>query len=360
MNRREFIGAAALGLSGVACASSRDESLDRPAKPANGTDTMVTGSSLSDPASTPPAASSAPPSAPWSAADFGAIDSFAAATHGDALRIVEGGEVVHEWYRDGDPSFSRDVFSAQKSVVSLLVGQAVDRGMVSIDTTVDSVLGTDWGTGDTSTITVAHLLSMTSGLNDALRVIDMPGNAWRYNNAYAVLFDVIVTATGREINDVAAEWLFDPIGATGATFEPRPNAVVGASFGLVCTATELASIGMMVLGRGAQPVSRTWLAGSFEASQQFNAAYGRLWWLNGQSTYMVPEGRSFEGSLIPHAPSDTIAALGKDDQKLYVCPSLDLVVTRLGLRGQPQTRLALSTFDDELWTLLVEERERTA
>jgi hypothetical protein len=87
-------------------------------------------------------------------------------------------------------------------------------------------------------------------------------------------------------------------------------------------------------------------------SQTFNLAYGQLWWLNGQASYIVPEGLAFDGPLIPNASSDLVAALGKDDQKLYVCRSLDLVVVRLGAKADPTARLALSEFDNDLWALL--------
>ena len=114
----------------------------------------------------------------------------------------------------------------------------------------------------------------------------------------------------------------------------------------------------MVLGHGPQQVTSGWLDGSLVPSQPFNPAYGRLWWLNGQSSFVVPEGLSFEGPLIPHAPLDLVAALGKDDQKLYLCPSLDLAVVRLGAKAEPKTKLALSSFDDDLWALLISERAR--
>jgi len=52
--------------------------------------------------------------------------------------------------------------------------------------------------------------------------------------------------------------------------------------------------------------------------------------------------------LIPAAPNDCYAALGKNDQKIYVVPSLDLVVVRQGeASGSPL--FALSSFDNELW-----------
>jgi len=56
----------------------------------------------------------------------------------------------------------------------------------------------------------------------------------------------------------------------------------------------------------------------------------------------------FNGSLIPKAPADMFAALGKNDQKIYVVPSKGLVVIRTG-ESAYGVALAFSPFDDQLW-----------
>jgi hypothetical protein len=52
--------------------------------------------------------------------------------------------------------------------------------------------------------------------------------------------------------------------------------------------------------------------------------------------------------LFPNAPADLYAALGKNDQKLYVVPSQKLVVVRMG-ESAGNVQLAASSFDNELW-----------
>jgi CubicO group peptidase (beta-lactamase class C family) len=366
VDRRSFAAATACGVFAAACArngprrpGTTSEGLAVPTKTSTAASVTAVAVSATSPPDTAPTPSGELLS--WVAADFALIDSFVSSTGGSALRIVESGKVVHEWYRNGETTFSRDIASAQKSVLSILVGIAADRGLIALDTTVDSVLGTSWATGNSSSINIGHLLTMTSGLSNSLKVVDRPGAAWRYNNAFGQLFNVLESITGTEINEVATDWLFDPIGASGAEFRIRTNVDVGvgAGYGLVCTARQLATIGSMVLGNGLQPVSRAWLDASFVSSQSFNLAYGRLWWLNGQASYLVPEGQFFDGALVPSAPSDMVAALGKDDQKLYICPSLELVVVRLGAKADPTSKLALSSFDNDLWTRLIAERVRT-
>ena len=87
-------------------------------------------------------------------------------------------------------------------------------------------------------------------------------------------------------------------------------------------------------------------------SQNFNPSYGYLTWLNGKKSYMLPQLQlSLNGPLIPAAPADTYAALGKNDQKIYVVPSQNLVVIRMG-ESAGNSHLALSSFDNELWSKL--------
>jgi CubicO group peptidase (beta-lactamase class C family) len=353
IDRRFVLGFFAAGAFGAACGSRRTSgSPNLPTMPTSALVSTSAGSVASSPARVAPAAQ------PWAHADFGQLDAFVAASAGSAFIIVEGGTKIHEWYRDSDPTFSRDIASAQKSVLALLVGVAVDRGLLTIDTPVDAILGPDWAKGDSSTITVFHLLTMTSGLDNSVRVAKKPGSGWYYNNAFSPLFDVVAKVGGGTLNEVATDWLFAPIGMTGAEFRQRANPGAATAIGLVCTAAQLATIGALVLGHTDLPVSRSWIDLAHTPSQSFNPAYGLLWWLNGQSSYVVPEGKRFEGALIPSAPSDLVAALGKDDQKLYVSRALDLTVVRLGDNADPTSKLALSGFDDDLWKRIVAERNR--
>jgi hypothetical protein len=87
-------------------------------------------------------------------------------------------------------------------------------------------------------------------------------------------------------------------------------------------------------------------------SQDLNPAYGYLFWLNGSESYIQPGlGISFDGSIIPSAPEDLFAGMGKNDQRMYIVPSMDLVVIRLG-NAADESALALSEFDNELWSQL--------
>ena len=64
-------------------------------------------------------------------------------------------------------------------------------------------------------------------------------------------------------------------------------------------------------------------------SQSLNPAYGLLWWLNRRASNTGPE-KAGKAVLAPAAPDDLYAAQGALGRKLYVVPSLELVVARLG------------------------------
>ena len=116
----------------------------------------------------------------------------------------------------------------------------------------------------------------------------------------------------------------------------------------------MARFGLLTLNNGnwngTQIVNSAFLNQATSTSQNINLSYGYLWWLNGKSSYHLPQTQlQFNGSLIATAPNDMYCALGKDDQKIYVIPSKKMVVIRMGDAADSEN-LALSNFDETLWT----------
>jgi len=115
----------------------------------------------------------------------------------------------------------------------------------------------------------------------------------------------------------------------------------------------MARFGLMISADGiwedTQIVSECFLNEATNTSQNINQAYGYLWWLNGKSSFNLPTLQTqFSGALISSAPQDIYAALGKNDQKIYVVPSKKLVIIRMG-ESADETNFGLSNFDNELW-----------
>ena len=120
------------------------------------------------------------------------------------------------------------------------------------------------------------------------------------------------------------------------------------------SARSMARFGLLNLNKGAWDTTpiltdQNYYKEMTTTSQEMNPSYGYLWWLNGKSSFRLPASEAeFSGELIPEAPKDLIAALGKDDQKLYVVPSQNLVIVRMG-DSSGGMLLGPSGFDNDLW-----------
>jgi len=173
-------------------------------------------------------------------------------------------------------------------------------------------LGTGWTSAPLvkeNLITIRHQLTMTTGLDDGVPDNDctLPtcliykadaGTRWAYHNAaYTLLDKVIETSSGSSFNSFYQQKVRDKIGMNGL-----------------------------------------WI----KTLNSNNVLYSN-------SSYMVPTVQTvFPNSLIPNAPADMYAALGKNDQKIYVVPSQKLVVIRMG-ESAGSVQFAVSGFDNELW-----------
>jgi CubicO group peptidase (beta-lactamase class C family) len=286
--------------------------------------------------------------------------------------VAVGGRVVAQqaWGVPFD-AFARDVASFQKSVVALLVGNLQAAGKLAIDEPVTTYLGAGWSRAspaEEAPITVRHHHTMTSGHADDHTSAAAPGTVWRYtSNAYQQFVPLVEAVNGRTIDASTRAELFDPINVSGTSrwqdrtidgplgVDPNGRRIQG----LRMTAPDFARVGLLVLRDGRWGdrrvlVDRRYLADALDSSQALNPAYGYLWWLNGKDAVVLPRSPARRpGPLIPGAPADLVAALGKDDQKLYVSRALDVVVTRLGASAGPRRRDALSSFDAELWQHLL-------
>jgi len=254
-----------------------------------------------------------------------------------------------------------DVASVQKSVLAQLVGIAQHRGLVKISDPVSLYLGRGWTkapAGAEVQITIRHLLTMTSGLNEQLEFEAPAGAKWRYNtSAYARLAEVLEAVTHKHRNEFTREWLTRPIGMDDSQWIVRPWAQsrrTANRYGFATTARDLARFGLLILAggrwRGKQVLpDPQYLRASLSPSQDLNPSYGYLWWLNGQP-FSVRGTRRVPGPFIPTAPNDLVAALGALGRKLYVVPSLHLVVARL---GKAPNVPGAKRFDTVFWRLLM-------
>ena len=274
--------------------------------------------------------------------------------------LVDGRIAVEYYFGTHTPSSPWYWASAGKTLTAAMTGIAERDGWLAIDDKVSDHLGAGWTSltsAQEDAIKVSHLLTMTSGLDDAangdcvspdcLTYLAPAGTRWAYDNVYVKLQDVVVQASGENWNDYFTTRLKQPIGMTGTWINSNDLSVYWSD------TRSMARFGLLMLGKGkwgeTQILPEAFCAQATQTSQPINKAYGYLWWLNGKENYRLPQLQlEFDGMLIPSAPQDLYAALGKNDQKIYVIPSRNMVVVRMG-DSADGTNFALSGFDNALW-----------
>ncbi|MDO1501151.1 serine hydrolase [Winogradskyella maritima] len=273
--------------------------------------------------------------------------------------LYNGKIVVENYFNNHTLESSWYWASAGKTLTTALTGIAANEGLLDIDAKISDYIGDGWTDAPTekeNLITVKHLLSMTSGLDDSmgqgvsnedLTYVADAGSRWAYHNVYKKLQDVVASTSNSTWNNYFNSSLKTKIGMTGAWIENSDFNVYWSN------ARSMARFGLLMANQGnwdgEQIIPADFLSDATNTSQNLNKSYGYLWWLNGKSSYRLPQSQfEFTGSLIPSAPDDMYAALGRDDQKIYVIPSKKLVVIRMG-NAADDSNFALSNFDDEFW-----------
>jgi CubicO group peptidase (beta-lactamase class C family) len=308
----------------------------------------------------------APAAVGWDAAALDSALGYAEARRTTALIVLHRGRIVAERYWHGwTPSTSAQIASAGKSVAAVLVGGLQDRGRLRLADSVSNIIGAGWSRAartEERAVTVRHLLTMSSGLDDRLQYVAPAGSRFFYNNsAYFTLFAVMERAAGRAVDDVMREQLSSRIGLRAAEWRPAVEADGTPGFRLWMSARDMARFGLLIVANGqwsGEPIVRdsAFLAAMLSPQAPDNPAYGYLWWLNGQSAYRLPGPMTlptFRGPLLPDAPPDLVSALGRGDKKIYVSRALDVVVVRHGADASEEVLpLGPSSFDAELWRRL--------
>jgi CubicO group peptidase (beta-lactamase class C family) len=275
--------------------------------------------------------------------------------------ILVNGRIVMENYFNGHSTATPWYWaSAGKTLTSTMTGIAQQEGLININNKVSDYIGTAW-TSETITqenkICCKNLLTMTSGIEDIANgdAVDPAhltykadaDTRWAYHNVYVKLQDVIAKATNQSFENYFNTKLKTKIGMTGTWRQVDNNAVYYS------TTRSMARFGLLMLNKGnwenTTILNETYFNEATNTSQNINLGYGYLWWLNGKSSYRLPQSQlPLSGSIIPSGPNDMFMALGKNDQKIYVIPSKKMAVIRMG-DAADSVNLALSDFDTVLW-----------
>jgi CubicO group peptidase (beta-lactamase class C family) len=283
----------------------------------------------------------------------------------DGLLVVRDGKLVFERYFGGYTAYTLHTMqSVTKSVASVLVGIAIDRGYISsVDQPLHELFPEYRHLFEEDPakkeITLHHLLSMTPGLDwpefgrsygpDNIvwafarehdwpgfvlsRPLETaPGASFNYSTGFSTLLGVVLqNATGMRADLFAERYLFDPLGITNYGWfrnTTHPDRWVHTGGGLHLMPRDLAKIGQLFVDGGRwgdqQVLSPGWIEASARplsnSGREPHEYYGYQWWLRP----LVREGGP--GTR----PNDVVHAAGIGGQHLFVVPSLKLVVVFTG------------------------------
>jgi CubicO group peptidase (beta-lactamase class C family) len=275
-----------------------------------------------------------------------------------AIVVVYDGRLVAERYA---PGFNKDMpllgWSMSKSVTNALVGILVRNQ--SLDIKAPAPVAEWQQAGDPRReITLDQLLRMSAGLefeeryfppDDITRMLyesydfaayaagkpleAKPDAKWNYSSGTANIIARIVRQVAEKTYpryySFIRDELFHKIGMNSAVMEPDASGTfVGSSY-IFATPRDWARFGLLYLQdgiwQGERILPEGWVKYSTTPTPQApRGEYGALFWLNAGSA-SDPGDRRW-----PSAPRDTFAALGHQEQKVFIIPSKKLVLVRFG------------------------------
>lgn len=313
-------------------------------------------------------------------------------THTTAFLVIRNDSILYErYYRGYDKADKSTFFSVSKSITSLLVGIAVDEGLIeSIDDPVTKyipeLLDADPGFQKQ---TIRHLLNMRSGLEykesysnpfapmaklyygtDQLGQIkkmkfrEEPGTVHRYQSVSTAILGIVVEKVSKmPLGEYLEEKVWHPMGAefpASMSLDDKRNRSAKAYSGVNATARDLAKIGRLYLNggkhRGQQLIAEDWVKESitpnFENQEYQYQWYGvaqnlkdeqqqvRYFDTKAEAEEFIPKvktdfstvmaSQEYPGKYYIRSASDAFYAQGILNQFLYVDPSENIICVRLG------------------------------
>lgn len=269
--------------------------------------------------------------------------------------ITRHGLLIASW---GTPTTTRQIKSATKSVGTMLLGLAIKDQLVQLDDFAQlhmpdigvrppENLATGWLPG----ITLENLATHTAGFDKPggyIPLLFAPATTWAYSDGgMNWLADVLTTVYSQDLQTLAFERIFTPLGLTSADVFWRNNfyrsnllnGVARREFGsgISTHADALARLGYLMLrngvwdGQAIIPTDYVHQSGTTVAgvvglpvgndvlNQNAFASnhYGLGWWNNADRS-------------LPDVPADAYWAWGLGDNLIVVIPSLDIVASRTG------------------------------
>jgi len=269
-----------------------------------------------------------------------------------AFLVIQNDHIIFEnyWHEYSQNSLSNS-FSMAKSIISLLIGVAIDEGRIdSVDDPIGKYLP-EFSSGDESKVTIRHLLEMSSGLswdeayaspfsmttkgyygqNLAELVLSQeseyaPGETWEYKSGNTQLLALILEkVTHESVSAYTSSRLWKPMGAKNDALWSldKPKGVEKAYCCFNSNVRDFARFGRLVLHHGVWNgkalVSEEYLKNALTPDTHLrdldgNAVsyYGWQWW------------------MLEYQDKQVYYMRGVNGQYVFVIPESDLIIVRLG------------------------------
>lgn len=261
--------------------------------------------------------------------------------------------IIEEYFNDHKVDKQHDLRSVSKSIRSILLGIAIDKGFIdSVDDPISKYLKSPVPTKNMDErkekITIRHLLTMSTGLdcNDwdkqsagqedrvykkkdwlqytlDLPMVNEPGAVSNYCSMGVVLIaEIISQASGMTIDTFAEQYLFHPLGINHVSWGHTSNKkVIPSGKRLYMTSRDMAKIGQLILNNGKwndkEVVSEKWMEESTTSKTKITGIdYGYLWW---NIPFKVEEN-----TIVSKV------ATGNGGQYIMVIPEMDMVAVFTG------------------------------
>jgi CubicO group peptidase (beta-lactamase class C family) len=284
---------------------------------------------------------------------------------GVSMLVMQNGRTIFEHYANGGSASGRwPIFSGTKSFWGVAALAAVHDGLFRLDDVVSDTI-TEWkNDARKSRITIRQLLSQTDGIEGAshlqrasirdrngmaiqLPTLAEPGAAFIYGPSHIQVFSELLRRKlkGRSTIAYFEGHVSNRLGLHRLNYKKDSLGNPMPATGFELTAREWARFGELLLGNGhyqARQIVPAALLREALTGSQANPSYGLTFWLNSQAL----NGREADMErmldlpwqnvqwtnvcICKDAPADMVVALGSHYQRLYVIPSLNVVVVRQG------------------------------
>ncbi|NQU87574.1 MAG: serine hydrolase, partial [Mariniphaga sp.] len=264
-----------------------------------------------------------------------------------------GDTVIEEYFVNDGPDSLYHVQSVTKSIVSILIGIAIEKDFLDLNETVGNYLSeyVDSLNPSIASITIKNLLTMSGGFewdemtdfvqyfnpwasaeNNIKYVLKMPmshepGEIFTYNTAACQLLSAIIyEATGLSLDEFGEAHFFQPLGITNRIWYADYQGFNYGGAMLLLSPPDMLKIGLLYLNKGSyngqQIVSESWVNESHFPHYNTNnvipygSEYGYFWWIGNYQGHHLYFANDYGGQFIFIVPDFDLVVVARSDSYL--------------------------------------------